>query len=232
MVKKEGKKKSSNKFNKTDKIDKKEIKKINKELDLSESDIEVTEANDDEEETKYVKQSRRTRKIGEYIEGMEQTTGVLYVAHLPWGTNEALIKKYFEQFGTISRFILPRSKHTGRIKGYSFIEYESMEIAKIAANTMNNFILFDRIIKCDVISDKSRYNKIFRRWKRQYKFFNKYNRFVTERNKKKSAKELKENVERYIEKENKKREKLQELGINYDFPGFRKILESSKLKSK
>jgi nucleolar protein 15 len=163
---------------------------------------------------------------------MEQTTGVLYVAHLPWGTNEALIKKYFEQFGTISRFILPRSKHTGRIKGYSFIEYETMEIAKIAANTMNNFILFDRIIKCDVISDRSRYNKIFRRWKRQYKYFNKYNRFVTERNKKKSMKELKENVERYVEKENKKREKLRELGLNYDFPGFKKILESSKLKSK
>jgi nucleolar protein 15 len=228
MVKKEGKKNKSN-FNKSDKVDKKEIKKINKELDLSDSEQENSNSI---EEQKYVKQSRRTKKIDEYIEGMEQTTGVLYVAHLPWGTNEALIKKYFEQFGTISRFILPRSKHTGRIKGYSFIEYETMEIAKIAANTMNNFILFDRIIKCDVISDRSRYNKIFRRWKRQYKYFNKYNRFVTERNKKKSMKELKENVERYVEKENKKREKLRELGLNYDFPGFKKILESSKLKSK
>ena len=37
---------------------------------------------------------------------------------------------------------------------------------------------------------------------------------------KKSPEELKKDVRNLLKHEEKKREKLQELGINYDFPGF------------
>lgn len=214
------------------KQDKKQIKqKEIEEESLSlneENSSSVEELSQNETNTNTEPKSRRIKKIEGMLEGMELTTGVLYVSHLPWGTNEDLIKKYFEQFGAISRFILPRSKRTGRIKGYAFIEFESMEIASIAAKTMNNFILFDRILKCDVVSDKTRYNKIFKRWKRQFKFFNKYNKFVLERNKKKTPKEMKEAVQLLLEKEDKKRMKLKELGINYSFPGYKKLVDSHK----
>ena len=39
-----------------------------------------------------------------------QNTGVIYIGHLPWGFDEKGVKKYFEQFGNITRIMLPRSQ--------------------------------------------------------------------------------------------------------------------------
>lgn len=186
----------------------------------------IPEVNVVEEEVQAVApKSRRTQKIENAIEGLELNTGVLYVSHLPWGINEEGLRKYFQQFGKIERYILPRSKDSGRIKGYAFIEFESLEIAQIAAKTMNNYILFDKILKCSIVADRSRYNTIFKRWKRQFKFFNKYKAFVEKRNKVKTPEEIKDRMRDYLEKEEGKRLKLKELGINYEFPGFKALVK-------
>lgn len=233
-------KKSELKQSKKEKVSmskEKKIKKISSSTvdmldDTRDDDLNDFEQNSTKlvQEVKKPKESKRMKKIENMIEGMELNTGVLYVAHLPWGVTEDIIKKYFEQFGKINRYLLPRSKNTGRIKGYCFIEYDSLEVAEIAAKTMDKFILFDRILKCDVVYDRARYNKIFSRWKRQFKFFNKYNKFVEIKNKKKSTVEMKNMVELYLEKEAKKRQKLKEFGIDYNFPGYKKFVELNKAK--
>ncbi len=43
-------------------------------------------------------------------------TSVVYIGHLPWGFEDKGIKKYFEQFGTITRILVPRSKKVKIIK--------------------------------------------------------------------------------------------------------------------
>lgn len=168
---------------------------------------------------------KRTQKLENTIETLLLTTSVLYVKHLPWGIDEKGLKKYFDQFGKIQRYILPRSSTSGRIKGYAFIEYDSNEIAEIAAKTMNNFILFDRILKCEVISDRTKYNSIFKRWKRQFKFHDRYKAFVEKRNKVRTKEEITVSLKLAIEKEDKKREELKKMGIVYDFPGIRGLLK-------
>jgi nucleolar protein 15 len=85
---------------------------------------------------------------------------------------------------------------------------------------MNNYILFDKILKCSVVDDSSRYSLIFKKWKRKYKFCNKYENFVQERNRSKTQEETKERIKLLLEKEEQKRKKLEELGIKFDFPGF------------
>ena len=42
--------------------------------------------------------------------------GVLYVGHIPPGFCEPQMKKYFAQFGTITRLRLSRSKRTGGVQ--------------------------------------------------------------------------------------------------------------------
>jgi nucleolar protein 15 len=37
-------------------------------------------------------------------------TSVIYIGHLPWGFEDKGIQKYFEQFGKITRILVPRSK--------------------------------------------------------------------------------------------------------------------------
>lgn len=94
-------------------------------------------------------------------------TGILYVGRLPRGFEEYELKKYFEQFGTILNLRLSRNKKTGNSKHYAFIEFEHLKVAQIAAETMNNYLLFGHIIKVSVL-EKSRHD-LFKDLNRKFK---------------------------------------------------------------
>ena len=38
---------------------------------------------------------------------------------------------------------------TGNCKGFGFVEFECDEVAKIAAQTMNNYLMFNKLLKCE-----------------------------------------------------------------------------------
>jgi len=37
---------------------------------------------------------------------------------------------------------------TGRPKGYAYIEFECDAVAKVVAETMNNYLMFEKSLKC------------------------------------------------------------------------------------
>ena len=37
---------------------------------------------------------------------------------------------------------------SGKSKGYAFVEFESETVAKIVSDTMNNYLMFNRLLKC------------------------------------------------------------------------------------
>ncbi len=76
-----------------------------------------------------------------------------------------------------------KMNQTGRVKGFGFVEFDDMEVAEIAAKTMNNYILFDKSLKCSVVTDTSRYNLLFKKCKKKFQFHNKYNQYIFEKNK-------------------------------------------------
>lgn len=41
-----------------------------------------------------------------------------------------------------------RCLQTGASKGYGFVEFESDDVAKIVADTMNNYLFSERLLKC------------------------------------------------------------------------------------
>lgn len=57
------------------------------------------------------------------------------------------MRGYFSQFGAITRLRLARSPKTLNSKGYAFIEFRYPEVAEIAADAMNNYLMFKNIIK-------------------------------------------------------------------------------------
>lgn len=61
------------------------------------------------------------------------------------------MRSYFEQFGPIKRLRLSRNKTTGQSKHYAFLEFQSASVAKIVADTMNNYLMFGHILKCNFI---------------------------------------------------------------------------------
>ena len=71
---------------------------------------EISQKSKSIKKQKVSKRSKRLDKLGENIEVEEKEKGVLYVGHLPYGFEETGLRKFFEQFGTIKRLKMSRSK--------------------------------------------------------------------------------------------------------------------------
>ncbi|KAK2198098.1 bifunctional RNA recognition motif domain/Nucleotide-binding alpha-beta plait domain superfamily/RNA-binding domain superfamily [Babesia duncani] len=75
---------------------------------------------------------------------------VIYVGNLPTQLTEEQIRQYFAQFGKIQATRLMRSKKTNNSRGFAFVKFESAEIAKIAAEAMDRYIINGRTLRCNL----------------------------------------------------------------------------------
>jgi nucleolar protein 15 len=55
--------------------------------------------------------------------------GTIYIGHLPKGFNENELKKFFSQFGQVSKLRVSRSAKTARPRGYAFLEFQDKDVA-------------------------------------------------------------------------------------------------------
>ncbi|CAE7467805.1 nifk [Symbiodinium sp. CCMP2456] len=116
---------------------------------------------------------RRTKanRLKEALEEEEEEEekepkGVVYLGHIPNGFFEPQMRKYFSQFGHVTRLRLSRSKKTGGSKGYAFIEFKEESVAKIVASTMNKYLLFDKSLVCEFLPKEKCHKKLFAGWRR------------------------------------------------------------------
>ena len=212
------------------KMSKKQIK--NKLENKEELEIESSKEEESiKEEEKNIKKNKKREIQNEEGISSNPSTGVIYVGHLPWGFLDDNLKKYFSQFGNITRIISPKSSKTGRSVGYAFIEFEDEETARIAAKTMNNYILFEKILKCSFVEDKKKYDRIFLKWKKKFEFKERY-KIQCEKMKKKNKEEIKTMIQGLLDREEQRREKMKELGIKYEYKGFKEIVDEYKKENK
>lgn len=71
----------------------------------------------------------------------------MYFGRIPHGFYETEMRKYFSQFGKVKRTRVARSEKTGNSKGYGYVEFDNFEVAKIVAETMNNYLMGNRLLK-------------------------------------------------------------------------------------
>merc|ERR1712218_47649 len=88
--------------------------------------------------------------------------GVVYISHIPHGFYERQMRQFFEQFGAVTNLRLGRSKKTGKSCGFAFVEFKYLEVAKIVSESMNNYLMFDKILKCSVVPQERVSKKIFK----------------------------------------------------------------------
>ncbi len=62
----------------------------------------------------------------------------LYVGNLSYDTTEDQIKELFSQAGSVVSVDLIADKHSGRSKGFAFVEMGGDEAAKTAITTLND----------------------------------------------------------------------------------------------
>ena len=129
-----------------------------------------------------------------------------------------------------------RSEKTGKSKGYAFVEFRFHEVAKTVAETMNNYLFFDKLLKCELIPQEKIRPSIFR---------NKINPKKPPLKKARALAKREVNMERDERQEQKRRRKqlqglkkkaatLKSLGIecSINFPTIEKEIEDRKTRIK
>jgi nucleolar protein 15 len=191
--------------------------------DESESESDGgAESEDGEKPEKPVVDAKTLKKAKQQIAKAEGSgeRGVVYLGNIPFGFYEEEMKAFFNQFGTVTRLRMSRSKKTGRSRGYAFIEFKDKEVADIVAETMNNYLMFNRLLKCQVIPAERVHEETFKNAHRAFRQMD-WRKFEQRRhNKARDAQQTEKVVKRLVNNEKKTRAKLQKLGIDYDFPGY------------
>ena len=110
---------------------------------------------------------------------------------------------------------MARSKVTGNHKGYGFVEFKDKEVAQIAAETMNNYLMFNKILKCHCIPKEKLHPATFKNARKRF-FVPLKCMFRKKFNSKKSTEQLKKMHARQDAKMVKRQQKLKEAGIDLD----------------
>ncbi|CAL0323835.1 unnamed protein product [Lupinus luteus] len=158
------------------------------------------------------------RKIHEEKQPREGTAKVLYVGRIPHGFYEQEMKGYFGQFGTIKRLRIARNKKTGQSKHYGFIEFESPEVAKIVADTMHNYLLFEHLLQVHLIPPEHVHPKLWRGFNYRYKPLDTVQIEREQHDKERTLEEHNKLVEKILKRDKKRRKIIEAAGIDYECP--------------
>jgi len=183
---------------------------------------------DDKEVVRRPKLAKRFNKLAIKKDDL-RTKGIVYIGHLPRGFEESELRKFFEQFGNISKLRVARSKSTARSKGYAFLEFESKAVAEIAVKTMDGYMMFGKKVQCHLVDTP--HKDTFKHANREWNFVPNQLIFRNKMNMVKTDTQKAERVKGLLEKEKEKRIRLKELGMDYEFPGYTALVEP-KLKTK
>jgi nucleolar protein 15 len=170
----------------------------------------MTDLNLNKQQRKKLRQATRKES--------KEGTGAVYVGRIPRGFYEAQMRQYFSQFGTITNLRLSRNKTTGASKHFAFIEFESNEVAKIVAQTMDNYLMFGHILKCKYAPSESLHPDTWKGANKRFKIvpYNKIEKRMLEEPKTKDQWEGK--IAREQDKREKRLSKAQSMGYNYELP--------------
>lgn len=103
---------------------------------------------------------------------------------------------------------------TGKPKNYGFIEFRFEDVAEIAAKTMDNYLMFDRIVKCQILPPEKIKTNIFRNWNRP--FVSSVEKHRLAHNQPKTAKQELRMVQRHLQQIRKMNTFLAENGIEFE----------------
>ncbi|CAJ0597874.1 unnamed protein product [Cylicocyclus nassatus] len=152
-------------------------------------------------------------------EKKEQTLHVVKIKRIPYGLFEKQLWEYFTQFGKVIRVRVARSVKTGNHKGWAYVGFEDKEVAEIAAETMDGYLMFEKRLSCHVMDPKDvpRSMKSGSRYLAPPHLRGKAKKEALLRNTAKPQEQEEKSKSRREASQKKQSNKLKRLGIVYDF---------------
>ncbi|KAJ5320431.1 hypothetical protein N7508_000714 [Penicillium antarcticum] len=171
------------------------------------------------------KKAQRKLAKQQKANGVPEEPGTVYIGRIPHGFYEHQMKAYFSQFGEITRLRLSRNRLTGRSKHYAFIEFSSTTVAKIVADTMDNYLMYGHIVKCKFVPKEQLHPEIWKGANRRFKV-TPWNRIEKKRLEKgKTRDQWIKRVESEQKKRQAKADKLKAIGYAIDLPQLKSVDE-------
>lgn len=131
---------------------------------------------------------------------------------------------YFSQFGKVTRVRVSRSKKTGKAKHYAFVEFQHVEVAKIAADAMDGYFMLTQRIICKVLPANKVHPKLFVGANKKFKVIPWKTVERRRHDKERTPEEQAQRIARLIKRDQKRRKKIAEAGIEYDYPSIESVL--------
>ncbi|KAJ5176391.1 uncharacterized protein N7482_002268 [Penicillium canariense] len=149
--------------------------------------------------------------------------GTVYVGRIPHGFYEHQMRAYFSQFGEITKLRLSRNRLTGRSKHYAFIEFRSNTVAKIVAETMDNYLMYSHILKCKYVPAEQLHPEVWKGANRRFKR-TPWNQIERKRLLKgKTREQWSKRIDQEQRKRVAKADKLKALGYEIDLPQLKAV---------
>ncbi|KAG1338869.1 MKI67 FHA domain-interacting nucleolar phosphoprotein-like [Cocos nucifera] len=171
------------------------------------------------------------RKISE-PEPVKETATVLYIGHIPHGFYEKQMQGFFQQFGKIKRLRIARNRKTGKSKHYGFLEFENPEVAKVVADEMNNYLLFEHNLQLSLIPPECVHPKLWKGVNQRFKPLD-WKAIARKRhNKERTMEGHQRMVQGIFKRDEKRRKRIKAAGIDNECPDFVGVIQPAPKKVK
>ncbi|GAA6173786.1 hypothetical protein NBRC116592_34560 [Colwellia sp. KU-HH00111] len=87
------------------------------------------------------------------VTGSDNEIKTLYVGNLPYRANEAAVRELFANYGNVESVRLMKDKHTGKRRGFGFVEMPATDLAKAIAG-LNDTEFQQRTLKVREAKDR------------------------------------------------------------------------------
>ena len=187
-----------------------------------------------EAEKKAKKAKKGKKRSAEALETVpdDGLPRVVYLGHIPHGFYEKQMKGFFSQFGEVTRLRLSRNKKTGHSKHYAFIEFKYPEVAKIVSETMNGYYLAGKTLVCSIVPPDKLHKDTFKGANKVPNTRKPWRTIARAKEAKSQTDESRKRAfTRLMSNEAKKRQRIAEMGMDYEFSGYKGVVEAAKQQS-
>ncbi|MED6196148.1 hypothetical protein PIB30_044648 [Stylosanthes scabra] len=151
---------------------------------------------------------------------LESAATVLYIGRIPHGFYEKEMEGFFGQFGNIKRLRIARNKKTGKSRHFGFVEFQSPEVAKVVAETMHNYLLFEHLLQVHLIPAEEVHPQLWRGFSHKHRPVDSVQVERVRHDKERTLEEYNKLVGKIMKRDNKRRKRMEAAGIDYECPAI------------
>jgi len=161
---------------------------------------------------------------------VDEPSSVIYIGHIPHGFYEDQMLGFFSQFGRVTRIRVSRSKQSGKAKGYAWLEFALPEVAAIAAEAMDGYMMYKQKLIVRLVPVAQQHPELFKGANRKYTVLPVHQLAAQRHNRVRTNAEHTRRLARLVKKDRARQEKLKALGIDYEYKGIQHLVTALRPK--